>query len=176
MRKIINSIDRLNKLFGEAFKWALIIMTCSLTIEVVMRYCFGSPTRWCTDVCEQCVIVLGAFGGAYAYLNDTFVRVDIIYEKFSLRGKAIMDICTVPMVALFVFMVSWQSIVSAITSWTLKEKSVTVMNMPYYISKTAIAVGAILLLLQAISILLKSIYIVKNNKPYTPTLEKGGQN
>lgn len=176
MERIINSIDRVNKLVGEIFKWALIIMTCSLTIEVVMRYCFSNPTKWCTDVCEQCVIILGAFGGAYAYLNDAFVRVDIIYEKFSLRGKAIMDICTLPMVALFVFMVSWQSIVSAETSWELKEKSVTVLNMPYYLSKTAIAIGAVLLALQVVSVFLKNIYIVKNNKPYPSIMGKGGLN
>lgn len=176
MGKIINAIDRINNTAGMVFKWALFVMTCSLTIEVVMRYFFGSPTRWCTDVCEQCVILLGAFGGAYSYLNDAFVRVDIIYERVSLRGKAIMDLCTIPVIALFTIMVTWQNIVFAKTSWALQEKSVTVLNVPYYLSKTAIAVGSVLLLVQAFSVCLKNIYVVKNNKPYPSVTGKGGLN
>lgn len=168
----INAVDRLNNAFGEFFKWAFIIMTCSLAIEVVMRYCFNSPTRWVSDACEQCVIFIGAFGGAYSYLSNSFVRVDIFYDRFSLRGKAIMDICTFPIVAVFVYMVMTQTFVAMQNSWASLETSVTVLMMPYYYGRTAVFIGACLLTLQSISVLMKNIYVVVKNEPYPSCLAK----
>ena len=62
--------------------------------EVIARFVFNSPTNW---VHESMFLMFGMqymLSGAYAYREDQHVRVDVIYAKFSPRGKAIADIIT----------------------------------------------------------------------------------
>lgn len=166
MRKIIQCIDFINLHIGEYIKWILAIMVFSLMFEAGARYIFRSPTIWVTDICEQCVILIGAFGGAYAYRSDSFVRVDLLYEKLTLRGKAIADTITFIVFALFISMTTWQCIIAAKTAWERHMVSSTILRVPYYWSKTIIAIGCILLMLQGISVLFKNLYIIKHNRPY----------
>ena len=62
--------------------------------EVIARFVFNSPTNW---VHESMFLMFGMqymLSGAYAYREDQHVRVDVVYAKFSPRGKAIADIVT----------------------------------------------------------------------------------
>lgn len=170
--RIINMIDKMSNLCGEIAKWALLVMTFSLVIEVIMRYCFNSPTRWVSDVCEQCAIVIGAVGGAYSYLSDSFVRVDIIYDHFKIKGKAILDILTFPIVMLFLYQVLTQTYTAMCNSWKSGETSVTVLMLPYCYGRTIVFIGACLLTLQGISVFMKNIYVVKKNEQYPNIVKK----
>ncbi|QNL43516.1 TRAP transporter small permease [Oscillibacter hominis] len=174
MKKAVKVIDSISQIAGECTKWILCIMVFSLMFEVVARYIFNSPTIWVADICEQCVILIGAFGGAYAYLSDSFVRVDLLYEKFSLRTKALLDIITFLIFALFISMTTWQCIVSAQTAWEKHMVSSTVLRVPYYWSKTIVAAGCVLLMLQGLSVLFKNLYVLRYNEPY-PANRKEGQ-
>lgn len=170
-RSIINGIDRLSHLLGEIGKWFLMVMVFSLMFEVIARYFFKAPTIWAADICEQCMILLGSLGGAYSYLYDQFVRVDLFYERLGLRGKALMDIITFTVFALFMYMVVKQNITAASAAFAMKVTSPTIMRIPYGWGRTAVAVGSVLLALQGISILLKNIFVLRHNEPY-PQLYK----
>lgn len=165
-RAVVNGIDWLNHLIGELGKWILIAMVFSLMFEVVARYFFKSPTIWVTDVCEQCMILLGSVGGAYSYLYDQFVRVDLFYEKLSLKNRALMDIITFSVFALFMYMVVMTNFVALQSAISMKAFSPTVLRIPYSWGRTAVLIGSVLLALQGISILIKNIYVLIHNEPY----------
>ena len=171
IRVLINGIDRCVHILGEVGKWVLLVMVVSLMFETIARYFFKAPTIWATDVCEQSMILLGSLGGAYSYLYNQFVRVDLLYEKLSLRGRAIMDIITFVVFVLFMYLVVTQNIIAMQTAYEMNAVSPTILRIPYGWGRTAIVVGSILLALQCISILFKNIYVVMNNKPY-PALYK----
>jgi TRAP-type mannitol/chloroaromatic compound transport system permease small subunit len=166
MSQVIKRIDSINKYLGEIAKWALVVIMLSLVYEVMARYFFNRPTIWCTDVCEQGMIVLGSIGGAYSYLYDAFVRVDILYEKLSLRRKAIMDMVTFFIFALFVGLLIWQCYSAAIVAWRLNMRTATLTAMPLYPGKTLVCIGTVLLLLQGISHVFKNVYVLIHNKEY----------
>ncbi len=165
-RAIVNSIDWLNHLIGELGKWILMVMVFSLMFEVIARYFFKAPTIWVTDVCEQCMILLGAIGGAYSYLYDQFVRVDLFYEKLSLKHRALMDIVTFSVFALFMYMVVMTNVEALLSAISMNASSPTVLRIPYRWGRTAVLIGSILLALQGVSILIKNIYILRYNEPY----------
>jgi TRAP-type mannitol/chloroaromatic compound transport system permease small subunit len=165
-RSVVNGIDWLNHLIGELGKWILMIMVFSLMFEVIARYFFEAPTIWVTDVCEQCMILLGSVGGAYSYLYDQFVRVDLFYEKLSLKHRALVDILTFSIFALFMYMVVTTNLDALEAASAMNASSPTVLRIPYSWGRTAILVGSILLALQGISILIKNIYVLRYNEPY----------
>jgi len=165
-RAIVDSIDRVSYWVGEIGKWFLMAMVFSLMFEVIARYFFKAPTIWAADVCEQCMILLGAAGGAYSYLYDQFVRVDLIYEKLSLRRRALMDIITFFIFAVFMYMVVVQNFEAMVNAYSMDITSPTILRIPYGYGRTAVVVGSVLLALQGISILIKNIYTLRYNEPY----------
>lgn len=165
-KSFVNSVDRLSHLIGEIGKWFLMVMVFSLMFEVIARYFFKAPTIWAADVCEQCMILLGSIGGAYSYLYDQFVRIDLLYEKLSLRRRAILDICTFVIFAIFMYMVVTTNFEAMFTAYEINITSPTIMRIPYGYGRTAVAIGSVLLALQGISILIKNIHVLRYNEPY----------
>ena len=161
---VVNGIDRVSHFVGEIGKWLLMVMVFSLMFEVIARYFFKAPTIWAADVCEQCMIVLGSVGGAYSYLYDQFVRVDLIYEKLSLRRRAAVDIITFSIFAIFMYMVVTTNLDAMKTAYAMKITSPTILRIPYGWGRTAVAIGSILLALQGISILIKNIYVRRKRR------------
>ena len=97
--------------------------------------------------------------GAYAYRDETHVRVDIVYSKLSVRGRAICDVITSAFFFLFtgtMMITGWRFARDAIG---LGEASFTEWGIQYWPVKLAIPVGAALLLVQGFSRLLRDIAI-----------------
>lgn len=128
--------------------------------EVVGRYVFNSPTNWAH---ESMFLMFGMqymLAGAYAYRDDTHVRVDIVYSQLSDRGKAICDIIT--SVFFFIFagvllVTSWRF---AMDSFGVKEVSFTEWGIQYWPVKLTMIIGGVLLLLQGLARLMRDIAIV----------------
>ena len=73
---------------GEFAAYWAVISVFVYYYEVIARFAFNSPTNW---VHESMFLMYGMqymLAGAYAYREDQHVRVDVIYTKFSPRGKA----------------------------------------------------------------------------------------
>ncbi len=98
--------------------------------------------------------------GAYAYREDQHVRVDVIYSKFSPRGKAIADIITSVFFFIFIGTMVVTGYRFAADAVNLREVSFTEWGIQYWPVKLAIPIGASLLLLQGIARLLKDILFV----------------
>jgi TRAP-type mannitol/chloroaromatic compound transport system permease small subunit len=98
--------------------------------------------------------------GAYAYRDETHVRVDIVYSKLSLRGRAICDVIT----SVFFFLFAGTMLVTgwrfASDSMSVGESSFTEWGIQYWPVKLAIPIGATLLLLQGFSRLVRDIAVV----------------
>jgi TRAP-type C4-dicarboxylate transport system permease small subunit len=92
--KFTDAIDGFNKSIGTYVAYWAVIAVFVYYYEVVARYVFNSPTNW---VHESMFLMFGMqylFCGAYAYREDSHVRVDVFYSKLSPRGKAMADIFT----------------------------------------------------------------------------------
>lgn len=157
---IIQYIDKLSYYSGEYVAYWGIIAVFVYYYEVTVRYVFNSPTNWAH---ESMFLMFGMqylVAGAYAYLTNSHVRVDIFYAKFSQRNKAIIDIIT----SLFFFIFAGTLLITgyifAVDSLMQNEVSFTEWGIQYWPIKFALVVGAILLLLQGISKLLKDVTIV----------------
>jgi TRAP-type mannitol/chloroaromatic compound transport system permease small subunit len=98
-------------------------------------------------------------GAAYTLKCEGHVRVDIIYKRFSDRGRAWIDLIgtltlLMPM-CLFIFFISWDYVVS---SWALFEGSREAGGLDgVFLLKSLILVMAGLLLLQGIAMVVKNL-------------------
>ena len=153
-------IDGLTTKVGFYVAWWAVIAVFGYYYEVVARFIFNSPTNW---VHESMFLMFGmqyVLCGAYAYCEDQHVRVDVIYAKFSTRGKAIADIITSLFFFIFILtllVTSWKFASDAIS---VGEHSFTEWGIQYWPVKLMLPIGAALMALQGISKLIKDIMIV----------------
>lgn len=158
--RITDRIEWINVKAGEYVAWWSLIAVFVYYYEVVARFIFNSPTNW---VHESMFLMFGMqymLSGAYAYREDQHVRVDVIYAKFSPRGKAIADIITSVFFFIFIGTMLVTGYRFAADAVNVGEHSFTEWGIQYWPIKLTIPIGAALLLLQGISKLIKDILFV----------------
>lgn len=111
-------------------------------------------------------------GAPYVLRKGAHVRVDIVYNRLSRRGKAWVDLfgsllLLLPM-CITIFLYSYPSVLN---SWAVLERSSDPSGLPRYPLKTVILAATGLLALQGISEIIKQIAILRN-LPLEPIAER----
>jgi TRAP-type mannitol/chloroaromatic compound transport system permease small subunit len=153
-------IDRINTRIGEYVAYWAVIAVFAYYYEVLARYVFNSPTNW---VHESMFLMFGMqymLCGAFAYCADQHVRVDVLYTRFSARGKAVADIVTSVFFFIFTITMFWTGWRFAADAIGNNESSFTEWGIQYWPVKLTIPIGAALIVLQGLSKLFKDIAIV----------------
>lgn len=151
------AVDALSGWAGHFVAYWSVLAVFVYYYEVVARYVFNSPTNWAH---ESMFLMFGMqylVCGAFALREDSHVRVDVIYEKFSERTKAWTDIVTSFFFFVFTLALLVTGIVFALDSIRVWEVSFTEWAIQYWPVKMTIALGALLILLQGLAKLTKDI-------------------
>lgn len=165
LAKAIRIIDGISILSGKAVGWMILPMVFSLVYEVFARYLFNAPTIWAGDVSQILYGMFFMLGSAYALQRQQHIRTDFIYGKWSVRTRGLVDAALYIVFyfpALVVFL--WFGIEYAHRSILFNERIVTSAWMPIiWPLKLAIPVSTLLLLVQGVSELAKSLFAAKTN-------------
>lgn len=162
IQKIIAILDLINERIARFFAWFILPIVLSLVYEVIMRYVFGSPTAWSFDVTYMLCSLFIIMGLGYNLQVKGHVSVDIVYNRFTPRVRALLYI----IFSLILFFPCWVLIIKAmvpylINSWTWKERATIGTWMPpIYPFKTWIFAGLILFILQGVSEFLKNLLVL----------------
>ena len=165
LAKTIRIIDGLSIVSGKIVGWFIFPMIFSLVFEVVARYMFNAPTIWAGDVSQILYGMFFMLGSAYALQRQQHIRTDFIYGKWSIRTRGMVDAA---LYILFYFpalgFFLWVGSDFAYRSILFNEKIVTSAWMPIiWPLKLAIPVSTLLLLIQGVSELLKSLFAARTN-------------
>jgi TRAP-type mannitol/chloroaromatic compound transport system permease small subunit len=98
-------------------------------------------------------------GGIYSLLTNGHVRMDVMYSKFSRRGKAIMDCLTYPLLITFLSILFWKAFGYAEKSIAIREHSSTAWAPPIYLWKTSVPIIIGLFMLQSLANFIRDIYL-----------------
>lgn len=144
---------------GRLVAWLTLLMVLITFTVVVLRYgfSFGSIAMQESILYMHATVFL--LGGAYALRRDAHVRVDVFYRIAPVRWKAGVNLLGTLFLLLpftvFVFGVSWEYVAE---SWRWREGSRETGGIPaVYLLKTLIPLSALLLHLQAVAELLRSL-------------------
>lgn len=159
MSRFLRLIDNINGWVGRVVSFFVLAIIAIIMYEVVMRYVLVKPQLW---VSETSVFLFGALfmlGGGYALLNQGHVKLDAVYERFSLRVRAILDLVTFIFFLIFCGVLIWKGWLVAWESLLDRETTAGAFAPPLYPIKLTIPVGTGLLLLQGIAKFIRDISI-----------------
>ncbi len=158
--RVTDAIEAVNVRVGEFVAYWAVISVFVYYYEVMARFLFNSPTNW---VHESMFLMFGMqymLSGAYAYREDQHVRVDVLYSRFSPRGKAIADIVTSVFFFIFTLTMLYTGGRFALDAINNAETSFTEWGIQYWPVKLTIPIGAALIVLQGISKLIRDVLFV----------------
>ena len=172
LKGYIKLIDGLNEKIGIFVAWLTTLLVLNVFYDTVMRYAFNKGSIGMQEMEWHLFSAIFLIGAAYTLKHNGHVRVDIIYTKLSVRGKAWIDL-----IGTFAFLIPFCLIVIYATkgfilnSWAVREMSPDPGGLPArYILKSLIPFGFSLLMLQGIAEAFKSVLIIKGLK----TGQEGG--
>lgn len=159
IKNICNGIGLVSEWSGRAVRWVIIILIVIIAYEVTMRYIFNAPTFWQFDISSMLLATLAAMGFAYVHYHHGHVRIDVIYARFSPRGKLILDIVfTVIFFFPLYFMLTRIFFQDALYAYQVKETLRTTFWYPIsWPFKSLVALGFGLLVLQGIATFLRDV-------------------
>lgn len=170
MRKIfavLGFIDALNDRLGKILAFLVVLMFLLVIKEVIGRYFFNAPSVWGQELTQLLFGVYVFLSGGHVLRWGAHVNVDVLYNKFNIRTRALVDIITSALFFLFCGMLLYYGGEFAWESISFWEHSVSAWGPPIWPFKLMIPVGAGLLLLQGIAKLIRDIHILATGSAYS---------
>ena len=162
--RVSRSIDTITGAIGRLAAWLALALVLIGTFNAVARYLGRfvgmnlSSNAW-LELQWYLFSVLFLLAAAWVLRDDSHVRVDVFYSRVSARSQAIINIAgTVLFLIPFSAFVLWVSSPVIRNSWQIREGSPDPGGLPRYPLKALILVCFALLLLQALSELIKEVH------------------
>jgi C4-dicarboxylate transporter DctQ subunit len=125
----------------------LLFITFSISVDVFLRYVFGKPTIWITEVSTYLFLYVIYLGTAYALQQDMHIKVTFLLDVFDKRTQRIVDLITSILATLFTVVLLWQTSLMTWSAIKGKWTSPTALNAPYMYIYIIMVIGSFLLLL-----------------------------
>ena len=143
-------VSRLSTRVGEAAAWLYPLLMLVLIVNVVLRYGLGRGFIELEELQWHLFAAGFLLAFAYAAVKDDHVRVDLLYARFSPRGRAWVDLLGSLLLLLpFTLIVSVSAADYFWQSWTIGERSSMPSGLPArWIIKFVLLFALLLLALQ----------------------------
>ena len=171
MDRVGNIVSKINENLARVGIIGLVAITIVVTIEVVGRYGFNHPFKWTNELSQYLLAFIALLLGGYALLKGDHIRVDVLYSRFSRRGKAINDIITFPLFVFWAGLFVWAAVLWSSRSVAVLQMSGTTWNVPLWPVKLLLPIGAVLILAQGVVKLTRDISIVRGKGKREPENE-----
>lgn len=159
LQRLARLCDSINERCGKAISWLTLSMVLVTFVIVMLRYLFNQGWIALQESVTFMHALVFMLGAAYTLKHNEHVRVDIFYQRFSPRRRALVDLLgslllLTPMM-LFLLLISWDYVVS---SWALWEDSPETGGLPgVFLLKSAIVLLPLLMLIQGIAMVVHNL-------------------
>jgi TRAP-type mannitol/chloroaromatic compound transport system permease small subunit len=163
-------VGRLNAVIGRLFSWLSLATVIVCFVVVVQRYALSTTYLWMQDLYVWLAGAMFMAVGGFALLRDDHVRVDIFYRPANVRRKAWLDLIGVVVFLIPYCVVAWIYCWPYVQrSWRFLEPSANPGGMPgLFVLKTFILAFIVLVFLQGLAMLFRSILVLTDNESMLP--------
>ena len=114
LERILNGIDFICVWAGKLAAYLVLLLIAAVVYEVISRYAFNEPTMWSFEIQRMLGGSLFILVFAWVLVQKGHIRVDLLYQRLSPRGKAILDV----VLTLIVVFPLWILVLPNLVEWT----------------------------------------------------------
>jgi C4-dicarboxylate transporter DctQ subunit len=146
MAKVIKIFDFFNGIFLIIAGIFIVFLVLSVSLEVVLRYFFNSPTIWVVEIAEYILVYIPFLAGAWVLKRGGHVRMDLVLNRLSPKNQYLVNAITSFVGAVICFILTWSGVKA--TLYYVGYKNPTPLMMPKSLIIAVIFVGMFLLFVQ----------------------------
>jgi TRAP-type mannitol/chloroaromatic compound transport system permease small subunit len=141
-------IDRVIRAIGASISWIWLLLVAIIITNVSMRYLLGEGRIEFEEIQWHLYSIGFLLGLSYCMESDDHVRVDVLYERFSLRTKAWVELFgTLFLLLPFLLLLLRYSVPFFSYAWSINEVSDAPGGLPArWVIKSFLIIGVILLI------------------------------
>jgi len=173
MEKLDNFFEKLNIIIGKILSIFMVLLIINVFYDVVSRYFFDGGSIAMQELEWHIFGIIILFGMSYTLREEGHVRVDFLYNNFSPRTQALINIFgtiffIIPL-ALFIIYGSYDFVMDSYTTHEISEDPGGLTHR--WIIKAMIPLSFIFLIITSIGYIIKNIIIFKTNKKIKEDIE-----
>lgn len=151
----VRYVDWVCEKFGLLAMYLIFLMIIVLMVDAVTRNIVNIPLHWCIEMAQFTLAAYYTLGGAHSLQLGDHVRMDLVYDRLSTRGKARMDLLTSVFIIFYLGVLLFGAVSSTMYSLQYDQKLMSVWAPPVAPIKIIMVFGISLFLLQVISTVFK---------------------
>ena len=161
--RYVRVVDSVNYRIGRVMMYGIFVMMGILLWSSISKT-FFLPSLWTLEIAQFAMVAYYIMGGPYSMQLGSNVRMDLFYGDWSARKKASFDAFTVLLLIFYLGVLIYGAYQSTAYSLQYGERSPTAWRPYLWPIKIIMSFGLFLMLLQAISELIKDIATIKGVK------------
>ena len=172
--KLSDGVDALGTQIGRLIRWLVLGSVLISAGNAIIRKIFNVSSNAFLEI--QWYLFAGVFllGAGFAFMRNVHVRIDFISSKLSKRTNTIIDIAgiivfLIPLCVIMVWL-SWPLFASSWSSGEMSQNAGGLIRWPAYL---LMPLGFGLLLLQALSELVKRVAYLRGQRDEPMSIEPG---
>jgi TRAP-type mannitol/chloroaromatic compound transport system permease small subunit len=152
-------LNRFSEAIGNFSAVLLLLLIANVFYDVVMRYLFNDVSIGMQELEWHLYSMVFLFGVAYTLRADGHVRVDVIYERLSVKKRAVIDILgTLLFLWPFCLLVAGYGIGFAYEAYDIGETSGDPGGLPHrWIIKSMISISFICVLISSVGFMVRAL-------------------
>ncbi len=162
---LIQPIEAINEYVGKTISWLSLGVVLLTFLVVVLRYGFDTGWIWMQESVTYMYAWIFMLAAGYTLKHEGHVRVDIFYRQFSPYRQAWVNLLgsLFLLFPMFIF-IAWVSLDYVLTAWRINEASGEAGGLAFvYILKTTLFIMPLLVLLQGLAMILRSLETLLNH-------------
>ncbi|MBK6385763.1 MAG: TRAP transporter small permease subunit [Rhodoferax sp.] len=159
-------IDKISTLVGRFTMWLILATTLISAGNALVRKFFNSSSNGLLEIQWYLFAAVFMLGAGYGFLKNSHVRIDFISSKLSHRARNWIDVLGIVLVLIpfcvITIALGWPFFTQALASGEMSQNAGGLIRWPAY---AMIPLGFALLMMQAVSELIKRIAFLTGNGP-----------
>lgn len=155
--RYVRLVDYFSTKLGRLAMYLIFMMISVLLLGAFTRNIINMPLSWTIEMAQFTMAAYYIMGGAYSMQLNDHVRMDLVYDRCSDKGKAKIDSVTNLFLIIYLVCLLIGSISSTIYAIETGQRKFSMWNPSMIPIKIIMVAGIVLMLLQSIAIWIKDI-------------------
>jgi TRAP-type mannitol/chloroaromatic compound transport system permease small subunit len=160
MSRYVAVVDAINYRIGRVAMYGIFVLIGILLWSSFSK-AFFQPSLWTLEMAQFAMVAYYILGGPYCLQKGSDVRMDLLYSTWTDRQRAWVDTFTIFFLLFYLGVLLYGAIDSTVYAFEYDERSYSAWRPYMWPIKVLICIGVVLMLLQAISELIKDVAKIK---------------
>ncbi|MCK5826247.1 MAG: TRAP transporter small permease subunit [Desulfuromusa sp.] len=160
----VRYVDAVSIKIGRAAMYLIFVMIGVLLLGSITRNVLHMPLSWTVEMAQFIITAYYIAGGAYSMILREHVRMDLLYERFSEKNRARVDVVTTFFLLFYLVIMLFGSVSSTMYAIEYGQRNFSQWNPSMIPIKLIMVAGIFLMILESISFFFKDLAVAIGRK------------